>query len=265
MFYFEGSMLDVMRLQPAPINRHVHYIDNSVSWLGLPGVNAVIDACENGWQAGWEFAQKELQLLQLPKLRTVRRHKVHADAGDFLDIQKVYSGQLDTAWESSKRDWWPMSKSHSYITLLCDIGGNCNLHASQLMWRGMATMVLADLLQTSGRNVQVIGYDNAKRTYLNEEDASVIIKLKEFDQALMPDQLVACLGLPGFHRYYVFRAWLSYDKRARQNLGWHQSKPPEAYMNDQTILIKNVWDKASAQMLLDDVAQRLNEGVQNES
>src|SRR5690606_24628605 len=71
---------------------------------------------------------------------SIRRRKVNGDFGDDIDIHKVMSGQLSTAWR--KRGAQPRVGIKN-IRIMVNISMNNQVTSKQAVWRGVAALSLA--------------------------------------------------------------------------------------------------------------------------
>lgn len=105
------------------------------------------------FQAGVDRIQKIAAKLTAPSPKSRRRRPVRAAAGDELDIQRVWQGDLDTAWRTTRRE---QSIGPSRVLLVVDAMASASTESNELAARGAAVLALADLLCGAGYAVQIV-------------------------------------------------------------------------------------------------------------
>ena len=96
------------------------------NWFGVEGgVDGVNKAIREGWPEGVKMAneiKEELGNVELPSAPCIKRKRRRGDFGEEVDMQKVYSGQLDTAWtQIQKADTY----GNPIITIRSQTNGSC--------------------------------------------------------------------------------------------------------------------------------------------
>lgn len=84
---------------------------------------------------------------------SVRRVARRAPQGDELDMQRVWNGELDTAWREMKRAA-RVGPARVLIAVNASISGGES--AETLAWRGVAALALAEALLGAGHMVRVV-------------------------------------------------------------------------------------------------------------
>ena len=233
---------------------------DDIDWWGVRGgYNEVKKLVACGWNDGMEKALTALHTLNIPRLKTMRRRKVRSDFGDHLDMQAVYGGNLDRAWESTHREAGVMQQGQT-VTLAVDLGANCDVEAGRMFWRGAAATVLCDELQKSGRNVRVVGYSVSDAFNSSRELKCVMVVLKDYQDALDMNSLIVTTALSGFFRSYIFKAKRLGSRTIKDSLGRHNGSYKPAMLEEESdvVYIKNVWDRYAAQELLIRVGEQIN-------
>ena len=184
----------------------------------------VKELCRTGWQYGVNEAEKMRDQISLPVMESLKRKIIKGNQGDFLDIHKVNRGQLDIAWTKKRRS---SSRGPRRFQLICKLGGSCFLSGIQLLWRGVACLALAQALIEAGNSVEIIGFNNTKRVYLDGTNIMNTVQIKEYSTPFDINALTTVIGLSGFYRYYMFLARLQLDKEASYGLGHSADEPPK--------------------------------------
>lgn len=189
------------------------------SWWGM-GTHSWQDVRRHvlgGWKEGADKGEYLKAQIAVPPVKSFRRQKVRKDFGDFLDIQRVYAGDLSRAWESSTRSAGMMRTGPNIIIAL-NSSIACNEHSDTLFWKGATTCAVVEALVASGRNVKVITYlasnhsgfgngggkdpETGSRVSTNVTSVTV----KDFTQPMDRESLYAVTALAGFMRGYMLKA-----------------------------------------------------------
>ena len=230
----------------------------SYTFHGVQSLEELEGYLDKGWPEGESLARSTLKALSIPRTKTVRRRKTRGDFGDHLDIQRVYAGSLDTAWERTERTYAEGGLGR-HVTLLVNIGALAMRHKSDLFWRGAVTMVLADELEKAGRRCEVIAYSWSNGAFHDGSSALTGVRVKEFDQPLETQKLITVTGHAGFVRWYVFRnRYLNRSTVLHRHCGRTVDEVPDYKLlnipaSRNVIPINNVYSLGEAEKLLQQV------------
>lgn len=177
-----------------------------------------------GWQEGADKV-RSMQVETVSAPTSVKRRRVRTDQGDVLDIHAVYKGNLDKAWEKSKRQH---RRAPAVVRIVAVVTGSCGQISSQFFYRGAAVAKLTDLLTEAGYSVEVVAacvaedidstrYDGAG----NHTDYCQTITLKHSYAPLDLSQIAAVLCQQGFVRYFMFRSFCALDSKVGTHFGWY--------------------------------------------
>lgn len=140
--------------------RHQPASGYNSKWFAMPEGMAPIPYVSALAESGWPEGVARLERIRdkLPKLPNpvgVKRRRTSADFGDSLDMPRVWSGDLDRAWQTCRRQ---SAIAPAPITIACQCGNPANVDSDELFWRAACALVLADELQAAGYTVQIVGY-----------------------------------------------------------------------------------------------------------
>lgn len=184
-------------------------------WAGIDGgVPAVMDAIKTGWSEG-VAAMGKVDMPTVAAARTFKRTRRRGEFGYTIDMDDVRNGNLYRAWTRAERG---SATGPRNVTILANVGCNAGIRAEQLMWRGVAYLVLADALTNAGYNVRVIigtgtAGVNTARTFNTASTCTV----KDFDEPLNIDTLATACAMAGVKRYLFHR--LQYPDTGEQSYG----------------------------------------------
>jgi len=156
-FHFEniGDFLVALELPPKFADNR--FLCGRSSWVCSDRQPAGVEACKQlvtqPFPVGVARVLKASSELQPPTPRNRRRKPVRADAGDELDLDRVWQGELDRAWRTCRRE---VSTGPSRVLIEANIAASCNVNAEAMAWRGAAALALADQLSLAGYMVEIV-------------------------------------------------------------------------------------------------------------
>jgi hypothetical protein len=178
-------------------------------WLGVagdvqhPSLAAVAALADTGWQRGVDRITEAMEgITDAVTPKSVRRRRVWSDQGDALDIHRVYSGQLDTAWTRTVRS---PANARILQTVVVDSLDSGGVSADVIFWRGAAVVTLADRLQAAGYAVEVVSAWTGKVSSTGERMVCRVV-CKPHSAPLDLPTLAATVACPAFFRM-LGHAW----------------------------------------------------------
>lgn len=182
-------------------------------WTGLPfSVNAqqTAELVSKGWTDGAKRIQENMEALEMPTAKSIRRRRVWSDQGDSVDMDRVRMGALETAWERMGRR---SVSQPPRVTIYSPIWVTCSTKAEAMFWRGAAVVKLADALTEAGYNVEI----RAVSAYQdNREKCIDTITVKPFEAGMDNASVASALALGAFLRKIMFRFIYSTGPREMQ-------------------------------------------------
>jgi hypothetical protein len=170
-------------------------------WGHSEGYQGMMKRLREGWSEYLTEVRVAEQLMDLHMelgtaeviVKDVRRRKRHRrDMGDSLDMHRVWSGDLEHAWERPERV--PRrAPSERYATVYVDLAAASMRDARDGIWRAAATMKICDLFTASGISTEIWTGDSTKYPYQNGGPLKSwnAVRIKEFSQPLNEDRLAA--------------------------------------------------------------------------
>lgn len=209
LFRHFDSVADYVALKPHQVNQRNSWSRGTETkgrdWFGCSGGLAEAERiCAAGsWPEGQRRMEEELNAFDVPTPRSIKRKGIWADQGDALDIHRVYSGQLDSAWRRTVRHPRPASQS---LVIAVPMMITAQESSEKLFWCGAAALKLCDVLTKAGYNVSLIG---TQGTYHAGRTAYDSVYIKHSHEPLDVAALVVSVAFPGFARTVGFRATVS--------------------------------------------------------
>jgi hypothetical protein len=195
------------------------------NWVGCDSYAEALGYLQNGWPA---MLKKMREMMGTMAIDTVtlaashtmlrRRKRKHSDTGDMLSMPRVWSGELDRAWERPVRVP-QLVATQRHATLYIDLGCSYTVTAEQALWRGAAAMYICDLLQRSGRSVEIYVGSTQQGALVNgPHRLATGMRVKTYMQPLHEEMLAAQVT-PAFFRMYGFAMIHSTPWTAESGLG----------------------------------------------
>lgn len=209
-------------------------------WFGCEDGLIAMQKVKDGWpemyarlMSMWGDVRPELKLSS-SSVHVRRRKRMRADYGDTLDMRRVWSGELDKAWERPERTY-RLSASQRHAIIYIDLGTTSIEKADSVLWRSAAAILICDLLQATGRSVEI--YVGSHQRYPFEDGGGMwdfnrnvtkkdipsnfrwAIRVKPYTQPLHMERLSAMVTM-AFFRTYGFLAIMANPYRTEDHLGF---------------------------------------------
>ncbi len=199
------------------------------------------------WQHGLDLfdqMQADIAAEQLPTPKSRRRTGVwNEDDGDDFNFDRFRTGA--PFWRTSKRR---SGTGPNTVTICVDVGGNCNVEPDSLIWRGVAAVSAAKILEKAGYRVELWGCNSSQRAFRDDWGLSVFVRLKRHNDRLDVASLIN--GVSGwFFRSVLFSLWNVCDGHVpARGLGKHRGSKPFLHhiAGANAIAIEDAWDKKTA-------------------
>lgn len=196
-----GSLADLLKTLPQSVGEG-RVTDQE--WCGFTPADNVktsgqaLNLVKNGWHDGAERIAREVESLDAPSARVVRRRGTWGPQGDTVDMQRVYGGALDLAW----RRMLPVNVSGPRrVRLVADVGARSNVTSESMFWRGAALAKLADVFVTAGYAVEILSANVANNASKpGGPDHLVSVVVKDSSAPIDPSAVAALTALPWFKR-----------------------------------------------------------------
>ncbi len=175
---------------------------NNFEWCGLDAnagpspTEATIALARNGWAAGVSLLSDVPADSDPPAPRTIRRRLKWGDCGDDVDMQRIWAGQLETAW---RRPTKAQASGPARVRIIVDSIAYGSENAAKMRWRGVAALRLSDALTEAGYSVQVESGFTARGSDASNKYVLRTI-VKPYEAPLDLAALAATTALPAFFR-----------------------------------------------------------------
>lgn len=212
----------------------------------------VVEKAVQPWEQGLDVVQEMLHELRdleqaCPPKSVRRKARWSPDDGDEIDIDRVRSGQ--DPWRQTRRE---QQRGPQTITVVAHVGALCNVSHDDILWRGAAAIVLADLLEKAGYRVELWSASQTTQTYENGEGSFNAVRLKDAGEPLDISNVVN--GIAGwFLRTVVFQSRAVHTVRipgtsvgATKAISIDDEPIREIVGNSRSVIIDGVWSKAAA-------------------
>lgn len=212
---------------------------DNLEWLGLKDEiraketshECITRLIRDGWAKGVELMAEVEKSISLPPPKAIRRVQRWLNSGDELDMQKVWNGDIDTAWRGTQRDF---RSGPQRVRLLIDCIESGGEDEKVMRWRGVAALKLADMLTEAGYSVQVESVMSTKDWLKGEHKFVCRVVVKDYTQPADLQTLAATTAMPAFFRS-LFHTWGSTVARhQRHGVGYHvpEKTPVEDFKDE---------------------------------
>ncbi|CAB4122600.1 hypothetical protein UFOVP28_19 [uncultured Caudovirales phage] len=185
-------------------------------WYGFSaskGMRDIVGIVKDGWSDGASRLFDAASKVSKPVMESLSRKRVWADQGESINLDRLYSGDLDTMWQGWRRKRQP--KQGRVVKLGCNVAATGSTSTETMFWTGAAIVVLADVLTKAGYSVEVALYNTATQ---GDSKPLAEVVVKQPDQHLSITSLASTICMPGFFRS-VGITWLCRQYTEQTNAG----------------------------------------------
>lgn len=259
-----NTVSELLAAEPSPANREKaegqrKRVDSGAekAWYGVSSMAEAKKVLLGGWEEGLERIRQTLSKLQLPQIESIRRRPVWRDSGDDLSLDRVYSGELDTAWRTTERRSSPPGLRPCHKIMVC-VGGGYKLPAEAFFWRGAVAVSLSDALEESGRSCEIVAYGltrslaaSARKCDRWMADSLVSVTLKQADEPLHLSRVAAMTAHAAAHRIAIFRGEYAAPFKVRDGMGWSiLAQDPPTKGEEPCLVIRDIFSEQQARTFL---------------
>lgn len=182
-----------------------HRDNYPVRWVGRDmesDTRRKATVCHDKTMRAIDNARDAMRDVSLPKPVT-RSRRVRFDEfdGDDICLDRLRDGAA--FWRTSTRQ---QSAGPQTVTIGIDVCAAAAVSADAIAWRGVAGIILAELLESAGIRVELWAMAKSCRTYENGNGRLVAVKIKSADSPL--DQITLANALSGwFFRSFILQAF----------------------------------------------------------
>ena len=230
---------------------------DDASWAGgLAHLEDWTAKAAKGWKEGVTRLRKSLKSLKPVRAKSIRRRRRWKDQGEELDIHRVYSGNLDLAWRGfEKRE----ATGSPILNVWIEASAGANRSADSLFWRGAAATAMVESLEESGYRCNVYVYSFTRNLYDSDfakKDSFFAFCAKESNMPFDIERFALLTSHPSTLRTAFFSIYCSLPYKPRWSFGQPIHDKPVPFAQEGDITVKNVWDAADAQALIDETMSR---------
>ncbi len=185
-----------------------------LEWYGARSAADVTHAVD--WPEGRELAEayrRQFPDIRLPETRRVRRWGTDGD--EFC--RDRFDAGLDDCWQRRARG---QVLGRGTLSLTVQIGGHCEVRASDLAWTGAAALAVIDAAEAAGIRLEVKAVSSVTKLFKGMCDTQhAIIDVKAASDPIDPATLTLAIASPAFFRYQVIHARGTLPWACRDNMG----------------------------------------------
>lgn len=225
---------------------HAWYGDSSFE-------NVVAMVTTTGWRSGLDKARKNLEITNgyVPRVAAIKPILTWTDHGDDIEIDKVYSGELETAWRGKKKK--KIASGAKLITVAIQFDALAYRSAEDFFWRGAVAAVVADALESAGYRVKILAYQHDRKSF-GEKNYCSTIGLKDHREPLELEKLIAVTGHVGAFRWLGLGAMNEVPDRVNRHYGITVDGPlpvDKLQITETALSIYGCYDQSTAKRLIE--------------
>lgn len=203
------------------------------NWMGLenevlsrdePAVEAAKRLVRDGWRKGVDLMAEVSDKITAPTPKVIRRRQAWRENGDDVEMQRVWSGNIENAWRTTVRDYRNGPQRVRVLIDAIESGGN---GAEGMRWRGVAALKLADLLTEAGYSVQIESVISCKDSSNAGKTFKLRTIVKEYEAPSDLLTLAATTAMPAYFRALMHLWGLKVSPHAREMGVSYQVRTPE--------------------------------------
>lgn len=194
---------------------------HNLRWTGFRTHDDFITALREGSDEGAALI-RALQPVEFSP-PSMRRKVVWGEAGDEIDIHRLYKGETDKMWRSTKKHL--RDGGSRFIDLIMNASANCGTDSDEMAWNGFLALKLSEALTEAGYFVRLSSIMVTKDIHRNKVGSTAVrgLTLKDYDDSLSLPKLAAVTCFGGYLRMMGFcsivQAADSVDERVYNTLG----------------------------------------------
>lgn len=239
---------------------------------GIGNVGKFREFANGGWADGAKRMREAIGEVEAPIAEDIRRRPRWGEDGDEIDMQRVWTGELDRAWFGCK----PANGcAPKYVRLLVHVGALSSVSAEQMFYRGAACSILADALEEAGYRVEIVAYSRSnsveagsggrgrrRRRSASRPDAkyAMTVPVKQSDESLDLERLAVVTAHAAMFRVAVWAHRLSLPTTISSGMGSTYYGRPE-FARDSDVWIDNVWNAREARELVLSIVEKIENGT----
>lgn len=235
--------------------------DRSFIGRKFASVDHLRQAAQGHWPEGValveSMAEELRQALHIAPPQSRRRRTRFSDTdGAELDVDRLRSGQ--DFWRTTRRE---VSTGPANLTLSVDVAAAASRSAESIIWRGVAAIVVTELLEAAGYRVELWAHEAGEHAYTDGTNGMNAVCLKSLGDVLDRSTLVNAVSGWFFRTVFFSEITRSHDGRQVEvGLGKHRIPSREelaAITHDpETTVVQHVWTRHDAALLVRGILAR---------
>jgi hypothetical protein len=102
-------------------------------------------------------------------INVIKRQRMVADAGDELDFDAWRRGDVDTAWNTTRRVV-KEEKRNRAACLFVNLAANCDIHADSMEWRSAAIIKIVQTLSAASWATEIVVGSTTRSAFVNSNE-----------------------------------------------------------------------------------------------
>lgn len=174
--------------------------DAPLIWYGGQTLAETSAMLKTGYTKGAKKAAELARQIEreMPDPVSRKRKLIWSDNGDEIDRDRIYSGQIEVAWRTTKRK---PQRAPQVISIAVPWGDNCGTGNEEMFWPAAAAIALTDLLEKAGYSVDLRAISVGHHYDDGSHYTGLEITVKHPNEPLRPDAVAAVFHAGSF-RYF---------------------------------------------------------------
>lgn len=221
-------------------------------WMGLEKVDlkgnesaavATMRLCREGWTRGAAMLAAKQERMEVPTIKSIQRRGVWSEQGDEVDMQRVWAGDLDRAWRSTRR---LPSRGPTKVRIVIDALASGSVDAEEMAMRGASAILLCDALTSAGYAVEMRSAWQGRR----DTQYFLSVTVKSFSCPVDIGSLAATIGLPAFFRAlgHMWGPMVSKTGKVKREGGYYVQPLDESAYEEAGVLLFSIGQSVRTEM-----------------
>ena len=171
-----------------------------------------------GWPEGVDRLRAAMGEVTVPAIASIRRRPKWSDAGDELNRERLYAGDIERAWRTTSR---VSVATPVTARILVDVAARWDVGSDELFWRGAAAASLAEALAAGGYSVEILA-TSATKEISSDNSASMFTAttVKSPEAPMNMNSLAAACCTASFFRGCLWPIRIAtLNERCKESLG----------------------------------------------
>lgn len=204
-------------------------------------------AVDRRWDEGmkiYDSLMDQLRDVELPRPKNLRRRSVWSEeAGDEVDVDRLRRGA--PYWRTTRRDHRP---GPMHATIIVDVSTPWTVPSIDILWRGVAAVLLTTLLEEAGYRIELWAANHAINAWNNQNDVLSAVCLKQPTDPIDESTLVNAVSGWAFRTLFLGSYHLgkgSVNQNYALQLPEMEKMKHHITQDEHTFLASKLWNRTA--------------------